>query len=342
MEAIIFIQKKRELQKPIVEPVGAKSYLLIRVYLEVSTDRWFGRNLREPMPPYMGEKTEKPFSAWQGQWTKKKWGLGSFLRIWDGAESRRQRKQALQQLQSECEDRWQRHRAYLIERERWQAELEQTRAEILTLKSEIHDLISGCDDVSVAYGDAVRHILVGYPKALNASWLTYIWNLNPQMKEFDGYGKLFWCTQFLPDRPAHHFVILGSGEALLPVLEIYVRRMKSLRWYLRERNYSERLMELVDTLCEEWGLTPEIHILNDWVSLQREGLKCPNKSCILDFSKDMYLSAGCVSKGSLWLDVYAVEQKRQQLEQKCPHITYYSLKKTWEKLQKRCNCAVFP
>lgn len=46
MDTILYIYKKRGLSEPRIEPVGMKTYLLIRIALDVNAEEWFGIKLR--------------------------------------------------------------------------------------------------------------------------------------------------------------------------------------------------------------------------------------------------------------------------------------------------------
>ena len=49
MDTILYLYKKRGLEKPEIEPVGLKTYLLIRIGLDVGEGQWFGK-VPEPRP----------------------------------------------------------------------------------------------------------------------------------------------------------------------------------------------------------------------------------------------------------------------------------------------------
>ena len=55
MDTILFFYKKRGLQAPEPEPVGLKSYMLVRVAMDVGEEEWFGEKLRLPEEKAWGE-----------------------------------------------------------------------------------------------------------------------------------------------------------------------------------------------------------------------------------------------------------------------------------------------
>ncbi len=61
MDTIIYIYRKKGLREPIIEPIGLKSYMLIRVALDVREDEWFG--LRLGLPEALAEGKPKAGKA---------------------------------------------------------------------------------------------------------------------------------------------------------------------------------------------------------------------------------------------------------------------------------------
>lgn len=48
MDTIVYFYKRQDAREPVVEPVGLKRYMLIRVALNVGEDTWFGEGLEPP------------------------------------------------------------------------------------------------------------------------------------------------------------------------------------------------------------------------------------------------------------------------------------------------------
>ena len=48
-----------------------------------------------------------------------------------------------------------------------------------------------------------------------------------------------------------------------------------------------------------------------------------------------------VARGSIWLDLYSVEEKQKKMECRNPGIFYFSLKKKWKQVQKVRNMPFF-
>ncbi len=84
----MFFYKKRGLQAPEPEPVGLKSYMLVRVAMDVGEEEWFGEKLRLPEETAWGEEPEtaavpKPAPETRFCPGKKRIPFGGLLRaIW--------------------------------------------------------------------------------------------------------------------------------------------------------------------------------------------------------------------------------------------------------------------
>lgn len=140
----------------------------------------------------------------------------------------------------------------------------------------------------------------------------------------DGRGKLK-----LPD-----VILLGHSDCLPYLILRHAAELRSLRWYLTERQYRDNEAELVEELEEEYGLIPEIVLLDteaDYGKLRfADNVPC----LLLDFSEVEKIQGGGLAERSLWLDFQASEEKERRLTQRGAQILYFSLKKEWKDPQK--------
>ena len=177
---------------------------------------------------------------------------------------------------------------------------------------------------------------------LSALWRKYL-----PLEEFQGYAQRFWVRQVfsqgagLPASPPH-FVILGTAPGLPEVLEAHARRMKSLRWVLLEAEWDEELSAFVEDFYTEYGLAIELRLLEDGAALKRLRLFCGEPVIVVDFTGESYMAVPAVPEGSVWLDMFSVEEKRRRILARGKDITYFSMKEIWKNAQKRCNCPVLP
>ena len=177
--------------------------------------------------------------------------------------------------------------------------------------------------------------------------LPALWRKYLPLEEFQGYAQRFWVRQVfsqgagLPASPPH-FVILGTAPGLPEVLEAHARRMKSLRWFLLEAEWGEELSAFVEDFYTEYGLAIELRLLEDGAALKRLRLFCGEPVIVVDFTGESYMAVPAVPEGSVWLDMFSVEEKRRRILAREKDITYFSMKEIWKNAQKRCNCPVLP
>ena len=168
---------------------------------------------------------------------------------------------------------------------------------------------------------------------LSALWRKYL-----PLEEFQGYAQRFWVRQVfsqgagLPASPPH-FVILGTAPGLPEVLEAHARRMKSLRWFLLEAEWGEELSAFVEDFYTEYGLAIELRLLEDGAALKRLRLFCGEPVIVVDFTGESYMAVPAVPEGSVWLDMFSVEEKRRRILARGKDITYFSMKEIWKNAQ---------
>ncbi len=152
--------------------------------------------------------------------------------------------------------------------------------------------------------------------------------------QFQGYTEEEWVQHMMRYISLHHFTFLGRVHFMPRLLLPYVKRMKSMRWILPMRLYGEAEREIVEDICEEYGLLVEVQLLEceeDYRRLRLTGLQ---PQMIVDFSGAEKISAADLPEGSIWLDMEACEAKRTRIEERDQKILYFSLKKEWKQPQK--------
>lgn len=151
---------------------------------------------------------------------------------------------------------------------------------------------------------------------------------------FRGYWEEEWVVHLMQHATLNHFVLLGTAECIPIILLKFIRKMKSLRWILQERQFGQAEQELVEEIYEEYGLAVEVRLLEEEKDYRRMQLVCPLPVVVMDFSNEMRIPTADVSKGSIWLDMSSLEEKRRRLEERNTGIAYFSLKKEWKQPQK--------
>lgn len=120
-----------------------------------------------------------------------------------------------------------------------------------------------------------------------------------------------------------NYLVLGYDVSVLQTLWKQTRQMKSLGFIVEE--LSVELEEWVEDFYQETGMT---------ASVRQQHLPgvihCTVPTMILDFSGVSGIPVCGVERGSIWLDMDSLEEKRRRIEERNTGITYFSMKKHWK------------
>lgn len=125
-------------------------------------------------------------------------------------------------------------------------------------------------------------------------------------------------------------IVLGHNPFLPYVILHYATGLRSIKWYLTERQFREDEERLTWELEDEYGLIPEIRLLAEASDYDRVRLQAMVPCLVLDFCDSDKVYGGVVAAGSIWLDFTASEEKERRLAAGCPQIRYFSMKKEWK------------
>ena len=190
MDTILFFYRKRGLQEPEIEPVGLKTYLLIRIGLDVDAGQWFGRRLEEmPLQKSADAATGSPVGAkgdidragkeaweppggsgkrgafgpdWTGERIREseegRYRLGAVLcHPWKALRQRREKKKR-QRRERAWRREWEQEKTRrLAEREQL---LIETEMAIRRLALEVEELAGGWRDCYCVYEDNIRKTII--------------------------------------------------------------------------------------------------------------------------------------------------------------------------------------
>lgn len=143
----------------------------------------------------------------------------------------------------------------------------------------------------------------------------------------------YWEEAKRSGKDLSDMIILGQARCLSEILLSKVCRLKSLQWILPRRQYREEQQELVERLEEEYGLLVDVRILDTEDTFRQFRICCRKRAVILDFCEETRLLIADVAKGSIWLDLSSLEEKRRRIEERNTGIHYFSLKKEWKQPQ---------
>ena len=149
-------------------------------------------------------------------------------------------------------------------------------------------------------------------------------------REFREYRQQNWVEHLLrygEDAVGHPLwpdvIVLGKNPFLPYVLLRYVAALRSVKWYLTDREYREEEDELTWELEDEYGLIPEIRLLLETSDYDRVRLEATAPCLVLDFSDSDKVYGGGLAAGSVWLDFPASEEKERRVTSGCPQIRYF-------------------
>ncbi len=151
---------------------------------------------------------------------------------------------------------------------------------------------------------------------------------------FTGYLQEEWLAHMMGYACPPHFIVLGRVNCLPWLLDPFLKRLKSLRWILPERQYGEEELKYVEEICREYGLAVELQLLDSAADYRRLRMQSFFSVTVLDFSGEEKLSCTDLAEGSRWLDMESSETKRERLQRQRAKVAYFSLKKEWKEPQK--------
>jgi len=148
------------------------------------------------------------------------------------------------------------------------------------------------------------------------------------LPEFDAFEEIKWIRRLYPYAVNHDFIVLGSIGCLPTILEELSPRMKSLMWVVPDFTYKDQAEELVENFYRENGLAVNLRFLGEGTTYA--GLRIPQKSFpgpvnVLDLTGGKYLPDFTPAPGSVWIDIYAREEKERRIRARGLKARYCSL-----------------
>jgi len=310
MDTILYLYKKKDIEKPLVEAVSQKTYLLIKIGMDVEPYRWFVQCLPQKRPrPEFALMSGKELKGWDWidpRYFKERRELRFRRREWEKYEK------LADTLMVRC-----------------CANVERLLSELM---KELSLYVEEQSASWCVYDKVVRDILLG------DNPVAEIWEKVWKAGEFTSFTELKWVQQLMPHAVKHHFIVLGKAPCIPEVLQQYSERMKSLRWIIDEayvRAHSEELEEFAENFYQEQGLAVTIEQVQGKYGFERLRLTCKEPSSILDFTGEDKISAGWAAKGSIWLDMWSSEEKCRRITRRNGEIEYFSLREKWRQTQKK-------
>lgn len=346
----MFFYLKRDLDVPAVEPIGLKTYMLVRVGLNVRPEEWFGLKLGDQEIPDEEETDcdgtdrdtvefpdlQKSRDSMSSKVEKE--GIFHTLLHFPGRiRAANERRRNIRLEKERKQTAWQERERLLAGRE---ARIHQAEEAVRKLASELSLLADEPGKCCCVYENGVRKAVVS-ADGRKERILPVLWRRYLEWEEFQGYRQRFWVEQLFSQAVSSHYVILGTAPCVYELIEEYARRMKSLQWILAEADYSEELLDFVEDFYTEYGLAINLQTFEAGGLGKRFRLSCKMPSGIVDFSMGISFVISDVAEGSVWMDMVSEEEKRSQILVRNEGIKYLSMKEIWKKAERRCR-AFYP
>ncbi|MCM1326156.1 MAG: hypothetical protein NC094_02455 [Bacteroidales bacterium] len=155
--------------------------------------------------------------------------------------------------------------------------------------------------------------------------------------KFTDYREEKWADYLMRYGSWSHYVVLGNAPCLGTLLPKYVKKMKSLRLFLKESEFDEGLEEVLDLLFEEYGLAADIQFLEEDAGYKKLPIFGAFPCNVLDFSGEEKVLFRAAAPGSVWLDFDGLEEKRRRSELRGSAVHYFSLVKEWKTAIQFCT-----
>lgn len=300
----MYIFQKKGLGQPIVEPVGLKRYMLVRIALDAGAERWFGEDLAREAQEREAAQVPSGF-------------LARLRRLFFGKKEPDAPKPS-----------------------RREAQLCRVESAIQRLAEEARELAGEENACYCVYENSSKNLLAGQAGILAGLWQRHFpWKeFDAYCGRFWVGLLLEEGLAAVPGVGWPHFVILGEAPCVPEVIEAYAGRMKSLRWILPEPACTEEIWDFVEDFYVESGLAISLSTIPSAEDFAGMRLVCGEPSNILDFTEETRMDLSGVAAGSVWMDFRSVEGKRRRIaERSGTEIRYVSLREKWKYAQRRCR-----
>ena len=156
------------------------------------------------------------------------------------------------------------------------------------------------------------------------------WEKNWPVPALEDYHDAVFARRLMEQVHLSHFLVLGYAHCVPQLLTGQARRMKSLRFLLKKE--PEGLEEFIEDFYEEHGLAASVRVV-EGNSFKGERIVCAQPTAILDFSGESRILTADIVRGSVWLDMDSLEEKRRRIEDRNTGIYYFSMKKEWKRIK---------
>lgn len=122
--------------------------------------------------------------------------------------------------------------------------------------------------------------------------------------------------------------ILGTGWEMREWLPYLAGKVREIEFYLEM--LTKGTEEIQEMLLEEYGMVTRVEMIGNMIC-EKVRLYSEEPVVVLDFAESISPSFRGLEKGSIWLDMTAMEKKRDLLENRQKSVEYMSLKTIWKR-----------
>lgn len=124
--------------------------------------------------------------------------------------------------------------------------------------------------------------------------------------------------------------MIGYRDCLEELLGRNARDIKELTWILSEAVYTQKVRDILTDVFDEYGLAIQVQVVKMPYAYLSADLSCKYPVNILDFSMQDKIPTAGIARGSCWLDMASMEEKRRRIAVRNLGIEYYSMREAIE------------
>lgn len=200
-----------------------------------------------------------------------------------------------------------------------------------TVKQE-SSLLQELLQIILPFVDALDESYLVYEEPVKRTGFANLWNKYCPLPEFEDYLQENWSEPLLAEAKHPSYIILGFSYCLPEFLWQKGDRMKSICWVLQGKRYTEEVRELESAFYEEFGLAIDMRMIASKEDYKKVRLQNKLPVNVVDFSGEEKIQVVNLARGSVWLDMSSMEEKRRRIEERNTDISYFSLKKQWKQI----------
>ncbi len=131
----------------------------------------------------------------------------------------------------------------------------------------------------------------------------------------------------------NRYILIGYSDCLEELLQHKARDIKELTWILSEAVYTGKIRDMISDVFDDYGLAIQIQVVKLPQTYLNADLSCKYPVNILDFTKLTKIPTAGIARGSCWLDMVSLEEKRNRIQVRNLDVLYYSFQEEKKKIE---------